>query len=73
MRLFRCCCRWSFVIGRKQVYGPIYPIGIGTFPRALSNTQTMRTRDEWADSYADCAACYDGKHHHPSDPGPWRA
>jgi len=64
MRLFKCCCGWSFVIGRKHVYGAIYPMGIGDFPGALASTQHMMTRAEFEDMYADCAACHAGGHHH---------
>ena len=64
MKLFKCCCGWSYVIGRKRVYGAIYPMGIGDFPSALSSTQRMMTRAEFADNYADCAACLDGHHKH---------
>jgi hypothetical protein len=69
MNLFRCCCGWAYVIGRKQVYGAIYPVGIGDFPDALANTQRMMSREDFGDWYADCAACYDGRHKHkrPSD------
>jgi hypothetical protein len=64
MELFKCCCGWSYVIGRKRVYGAIYPMGIGDFPGALANTQRMMTRVEFADWYSDCAACYGGRHKH---------
>jgi hypothetical protein len=65
VKLFTCCCGWSYVIGKKQVYGAIWPMGIGEFPGALSNTQRMMTRDYFGDWYADCEACYLGRHHHP--------
>ena len=64
MRLFRCCCGWSFVIGKKQVYGAIYRMSIGTYPDALANTQRMMTREAFEENYSDCAACYSGAHHH---------
>jgi hypothetical protein len=73
MRLFRCCCGWSYVIGRKKVYGPIYPMGIGTYPGALANTQRMMTREQFAENYADCDACASrqhGNHGHTQDTGP---
>ena len=64
MRYFTCCCGWSYVIGKRNVYGAIWPMEIGDFPSALSNSQRMMTREEWADWYSDCAACHAGKHHH---------
>ena len=69
MRLFTCCCTWSYVIGKKHVYGAIWAMGIGDFPDALSPSQRMMTRGEWADQYADCAACYSGEHHHAAQVG----
>jgi len=64
VRYFTCCCGWSYVIGRKRVYGAIYPTGIGEFPGNLAPTQRLMTRAEFEDSYADCAACHKGQHHH---------
>jgi hypothetical protein len=68
VKLFRCCCGWSYVIGRKKVYGAIWPMGVGSLPGALSPTQRMMTRAEFQDWYADCAACHEGKHHHAVAP-----
>lgn len=65
MRLFRCCCGWSWLVGKKRVYGAIYRAGIGEFPELLANTQRLISREQWADEYADCAACLAGKHNHP--------
>ena len=64
MNLFECCCGWSFVVGRKKVYGAIYPAGIGQFPDLLANTQRMMPRKEFEDWYSDCAACHAGRHKH---------
>ena len=64
MRLFRCCCGWSYVIGRKNVYGAIRQMGIGDFPRALAPTQKLMTRAAFEAYYGDCAACHEGLHHH---------
>lgn len=64
MKPFMCCCGWSYVIGKKRVYGPIYEMGIGDFPKALSNTQRLMNRAAFEDQYADCAACYAGAHKH---------
>ena len=66
MKLWTCCCGWSYVIGRKQVYGAIWPMGIGTFPDAISPTAHLMTRREFGENYADCAACHAGVHHHDS-------
>lgn len=68
MKLFKCCCNWSYVVGKKQVYGAIYEMGIGDFPTALANTQWMMTREQFEYYYADCAACLEGKHRHASRP-----
>ena len=64
MTYFTCCCGWSYVIGKRRVYGAIWPCGIGDFPAMLSPTQRMMSQAEWSDWYADCAACHAGKHHH---------
>lgn len=64
MRFFTCCCGWSYVVGKRHVYGAIWPMGIGTYPDALSPSARMMTRAEWEDWYADCVACYTGAHHH---------
>ena len=64
MKYFTCCCAWSYVIGKHHVYGAIWPMGIGTYPDALSNSQRMMTREQFADLYADCWACWKGKHQH---------
>lgn len=64
MKLFQCCCGWSFVVSRKRVYGAIYSIGLGEYPQALANTQRMMSRAEFDDWYGDCAACLTGQHWH---------
>jgi len=64
VKLFTCCCGWSYVVGKKRVYGPIYSMGIGTYPSGLSPCQRMMTREAFEDQYADCAACHAGDHHH---------
>ena len=64
MRLVKCCCDWSFIIGRKHVYGAIYPAGLGQFPDLLSNTQRIMTREQFKEDYNDCWAHYKGKHKH---------
>ena len=67
MRVFDCCCKWRFVIGRKRVYGPIYAIGLPghyTGPQGCHTQGRMMTREEFDDWYADCSVCADGKHKH---------
>ena len=67
MKLFTCCCTWSFVTGKKQVFGPIYNVdlpGHFTGPNGCMHVGRMMTREEFADDYADCAACEDGTHGH---------
>ena len=58
MRVFDCSCEWRFIVGKKQVYGPIYPIGLpGHFngEHGCHARGRMMTRAEWEDSYSDCA------------------
>jgi hypothetical protein len=64
VRFFTCCCGWSYVVGKRRVYGAIWPMGIGTYPDALSPSAQMMTRAVWKDWYADCVACYTGAHQH---------
>lgn len=58
MRMYECRCGWSYVVGKKRVYGPIYRTGIGDFPNDLAPSQRMMTRKEWKDRYGDCAVFY---------------
>lgn len=58
MNLLKCECDWSYVVGNRRVYGPIYPIGIGQFPNALSVSQHMMTRSQFEEEYGDCAAYF---------------
>ncbi len=51
MKAFACCCSWRYVVGRKQVYGPIYRCGIGDFPDMLGSSQRMMSRQRWEDEY----------------------
>jgi len=64
MRLWKCCCEYSFVVGSKQVYGPIVPMGLSGHDGCLMTIQRMMPAEEFRDDYADCAACYDGSHKH---------
>jgi len=52
------------VIGKRKVYGAIWPTGIGQYPDALSPTQRMMTRAQFKDWYSDCWACATGRHAH---------
>jgi hypothetical protein len=59
MKLFTCCCGWSFVVRKKRVFGPMYELGsLGHFsgPNGCHHAGRMMTREEFADEYADCAA-----------------
>jgi hypothetical protein len=67
VKLFTCCCGWSYVIGKKNVYGAIWECGIGDFPKMLSNSQRMMTREVFGEWYSDCEACYLGRHHHTQE------
>jgi hypothetical protein len=67
MKPFTCCCEWSFVVGRKRVYGPVYQVGLpGHFsgPRGCMHVGGMMTRAEFEENYSDCAGCHSGEHHH---------
>ena len=64
MKQFGCCCGWSYIVGAKHVYGPIYPQGIGNYPNALAPSQRLMGRKYWAQSYSDCEACFSGAHNH---------
>jgi hypothetical protein len=64
VKFWTCCCGWSYVVGKRRVYGAIWPMGIGTYPDALNPSARMMMRAEWEDWYADCAACHTGAHHH---------
>lgn len=68
MKLVTCCCNWSYVIGRKKVYGPIWAAGLGEYPDLLNSTQRIMPRSRFEGDYADCAAHIAGKHRHPSEP-----
>lgn len=59
MVLFKCTCNWAFVVGKRKVYGPIYEMGIGTYPHALNNSQRIMRRADWADEFSDCAYRFD--------------
>lgn len=68
MKDFTCCCDWRFIVGRRQVYGPIYSMGIGEFPDLLATSQRLMSMERFRDEYADCAAHVEGKHTHYSHP-----
>lgn len=44
MRFYTCNCKWSYVIGRRKVFGPLYPDSV---PRMMS-------RKEFKLWYGDC-------------------
>jgi hypothetical protein len=52
MRYFDCPhCAWSYIIGRKRVYGPMYQ----TFPGIPGHQPRMMTRAEFKKLYNGCA------------------
>ena len=53
MILFTCTCDWKFVVGKKQVFGPMFR-GPGEH-QAYWHIGRMMTRSEWEDEYGDCA------------------
>lgn len=59
MRVFDCRCTWRFIIGDKQVYGPIYLHNLpGHFtgdPGGCYTRGRLMTTEEFADQYGDCA------------------
>lgn len=51
MRLFKCQCDWTYVIGNRRVFGAIWENGDATHAHMMSVEQ-------WEDNYADCAESY---------------
>ncbi len=56
MILWECGCSYRYVIGKKNVYGPIIPVA-NTYVGNGSACWGMRmmTREDWEYQYADCA------------------
>jgi hypothetical protein len=54
VRQFDCSCGWRFIVGRRHVYGPLYPLGLpGDYGGWVKGR--MMTRDEWEETESDCA------------------
>lgn len=51
MRIFTCRCEYRYIVGKKNVYGPI-------FPNKSAGVARLMTRKEWKGQYADCAYPY---------------
>jgi hypothetical protein len=57
--VFDCTCKWRFIVGKKRVYGPIYPIGLpGHYngEHGCHSRGRMLTREEFEENYSDCNA-----------------
>ena len=48
MKVFKCACSWSFVVGKRKVYGPV-DSGV---------TPLMMSLAEFSDSHRDCEYRY---------------
>ena len=58
MEVFDCSCSYRFIVGKKQVYGPIYAIGLPghyTGPHGCHARGRMMSREDFAEQYSDCA------------------
>lgn len=53
MVLFTCTCDWKFIVGSKQVFGPMF-CGPGEHSHYW-HLGRMMTREQFKDEYADCA------------------
>lgn len=51
MRLYKCQCGFAYVIGKRHVFGPIWPNGNAIAAR-------MMRVEQWEDNYGDCAESY---------------
>ena len=57
MMVFDCGCKWRFIVGKKQVYGPIHtmgPLGSSGIHGLCYNRGSMMSRDVFARDFADC-------------------
>lgn len=57
MIVFDCTCKWRFIVGKKQVYGPIWRIelpGHFTGRHGCYTLGRMMSREQFADDYSDC-------------------
>jgi hypothetical protein len=52
MNLFTCTCQWKYLVGKKNVYGPITP-GYAAY------AARMISRERWQEEYGDCAAQFE--------------
>jgi hypothetical protein len=59
MVIFDCQCGYRFIIGKKQVYGPIFAHNLpGHFtgdPGGCYSRGQLMTCEQFRDHYADCA------------------
>jgi hypothetical protein len=64
MQKYTCYCRLIYIVGKKQVYGPIYPYA-ALDGEKLSGDQLKAARfmtvDEFIHGYSDCSADFYGK------------
>lgn len=62
MRVYKCSCGWSYVLTKREVFGPIFEDNDATNARIM-------TREIFAEGYADCQTGLE-KHDHPERKAP---
>lgn len=55
MKLFKCTCGWSYIVGKRKVYGPIFGPPTTAIAVRDASCAHMMTRDEFKGGYGDCA------------------
>lgn len=61
MQVFDCSCKYRFIVGKKQVYGPVYAFDLpGHFkgPNGCHSRGRLMSREQFEDDYGDCAYRY---------------
>ncbi len=58
---FKCVCEWVYIVGKKKVFGPIFDGPSDNPYPGLKHVGSMMSREEWENSYGDCA--YNFRHH----------
>lgn len=51
MKVFTCRCKYTYIVGKKNVYGPITP-------NKSADAARLMTHKTWKEQYADCAYSY---------------
>lgn len=64
MEKFQCNCSWIFLVGKKKVFGPIWPNdGSSRSDKLEIGTGHFMTHDQWAEEY-DCARIFEARDGH---------